>query len=74
MLSNDLLQVRIRGVRILLEQRTDLAVIGCEHVPSIIRLVYGLVAVGSVSAYHEAFSFHLSLSNDIPLTASDTKA
>jgi hypothetical protein len=46
MLSNDLLQVWIGRIRILLEQRTDLAVIRCEHRNSIVRLVIGLAIVG----------------------------
>jgi hypothetical protein len=59
MLGNNLLQVRIGCVRILLEQRADLAVIGCEHRNSIARLVSCLVIIGMGRLCHEIFSFHL---------------
>jgi len=52
MLGNDLLQVWIGCIRILLEQRTYLAVIGGEY-------GYGIVAVGIIILRHRRCSFHL---------------
>ena len=59
--GNDLLQIRIRCGRILLEQRTDLAVIGCEHGNGIVRWVSCLVIIGMDMLCHGRGSFHLAM-------------
>src|SRR6266436_2148722 len=61
MLGNDLLQVRIGGVRILLEERAYLAVIRCEQRNSIVRLIYGIVAVGMGMLCHGRVSLHVCM-------------
>src|SRR5262245_28093543 len=61
MLGNNLLQVRIGCIRILLEQRADLTVIGCEQGNGIVRLTPCLVIVGMDMLRHGRCSFYLSM-------------